>query len=155
MAFRRFPGLHGLPVIAAVAGILAACSLGPSPAPTSGLQPTEPPRNQSLPEAPVASADERQAAPLALPETSPPATDPPPISPLALAMAQAGSHYEQGIQALQSGNTDQAQWEFDAALETLMDTGPSPPVLPPLVGVDRSPPISVRGWLSPPVQPPQ
>jgi len=155
MAFRRFPGLRGLPVIAAVAGILAACSLGPSPAPTSGLQSTEPPTNQSLPEAPVASADERQAAPLALPETSPPATDPAPISPLALAMAQAGSHYEQGIQALQSGNTDQAQWEFDAALETLMDTGPSPPVLPPLVGVDRSPPISVRGWLSPPVHPPQ
>jgi membrane-bound lytic murein transglycosylase D len=155
MAFRRFPGLRWLPVLAAVAGILAACSLGPSPAPTSGLQPTEPPKNQSVPEEAVALADETQASPLASPETSPPATEPPALSPLALAMAQAGSHYEQGIQALQSGNTDQAQWEFDAALETLMDSGPSPPASPALVGVDRSPPISLHGWLSPPVRPPQ
>jgi membrane-bound lytic murein transglycosylase D len=155
MAFRRVPGLRALPVLATVAGIVTACSLGPSPAPTSGLQPIDPPKNQSRPENHVASADDGRALTRAAPETGSATVDQAPTSPLALAMAQAGSHYEQGIQALQSGNTDQAQWEFDAALEALTDTGPSPAVSPPLVGADRSPPISLHGWLSPPVRPPQ
>jgi len=155
MAFRRFPGLRVLLGVAALAGILAGCSLGRAPAPSYGFQPTDPPETQSLPEEPVVLADDGQIAPLASPGTSPPAMDPPPPSPLALAMARAGSHYKLGIQALQSGNTDQAQWEFDAALETLVDTGLSPPVSPQLVGVDRSPLTSLHGWLSPPVRPPQ
>jgi membrane-bound lytic murein transglycosylase D len=36
-------------------------------------------------------------------------------------MQRAGSHYERGLQAMRSGNADQAEWEFDAALETLLD----------------------------------
>jgi len=155
MAFRRFPGLCGLPVVAALAGILAGCSLGRAPDPSYGFQPTDPPKTQRLPEEPVVLANDGQAAPLASPGTSPPPMDPPPPSPLALAMARAGAHYELGNQALQSGNTDQAQWEFDAALETLVDTGLSPPVSPQLAGVDRSPRTSLHGWLSPAVRPPQ
>ncbi len=159
MAFRRVPELRALPVLAAVAGILAACSLGPSPVPTSGLQPADPPKSVSPSEDLVVSTEATRAAlpatPPAPPETGPPASAPPSPSPLARAVAQAGSHYEQGIQALQSGNTDQAQWEFDAALEALIDTGASPAVSPPLVGADRSPPLSLHGWLSPPVRPPQ
>lgn len=42
-------------------------------------------------------------------------------SPLAHAMQRAGSHYERGLQAMRSGNADQAESEFDAALETLLD----------------------------------
>ena len=155
MAFRRFPGLHWLPVAAALAGILSGCSLGRSGAPAHEFQSADSSKIQSLQEAAVGLTDDGQAAPLTSPSTKPPAMFPPPASPLTLAMAQAGSHYEQGILALQSGNTDQAQWEFDAALETLMDTGPSRPVSAPLVGVDRSPPISLHGWLAPPVRPPQ
>jgi len=36
-------------------------------------------------------------------------------------MQRAGSHYERGLQAMRSGNANQAEWEFDAALETLLD----------------------------------
>lgn len=154
MAFRRFPGRCGLAVVSVTAAFLAACGLGPSPAPTSGLQPAEPPKNLALPDEPDAVADADQSAPHESPDAFPPVADPPAQSPLSLAMAQAGSHYEQGILALRSGNTDQAQWEFDAALETLMDSGPTSPVSPPLAGVDRSPPISLNGWLWPPVRPP-
>lgn len=155
MAFRRFPGLCWLPVVATLAGILAGCSLGYAPAPSYGLQPTDPPKTESLPEEPGVLADDGRAAPLASPGSSPQPMDPPPPSPLALAMARAGSHYELGILALQSGNTDQAQWEFDAAFETLVDTGLSPSVSPQLVGVDRSPLTPLHGWLSSPVRPPQ
>lgn len=153
MAFRRYPGPRAFPVFAAVAGVLAACSLGPSPAPTS-LQPIAPPQNETRPDDQVAGRNGGHAGDLTAQETAPPAGDSS-SSPLTLAMAQAGSHYEQGILALQNGNTNQAQWEFDAALETLMDSGPSPPVLPPLIGADRSPPIPAHGWLSPPVRTPQ
>jgi membrane-bound lytic murein transglycosylase D len=155
MAFRLFPGLRVLPVFAAVAGMVAACSLGPPPAPTSGLQPTDPPKNESQPDNEVAATNGGPARSLTSEEAGPPAGDSSSPSPLALAMTEAGSHYELGIQALQNGNTDQAQWEFDAALETLMESGPSPPIAPPLVGADRSPPISLQRWLSPPVRPPQ
>jgi membrane-bound lytic murein transglycosylase D len=70
-------------------------------------------------------------------------------------MARADSHYERGIQAMRSGNTDQARWEFDAALETLVNSGLNPVGPPPLVGLNRSSPASVSGWLSLPVRPPQ
>lgn len=153
MAFRLYPGLRALPVFAAVAGMVAACSLGPSPAPTSSLQPTDPPKNENRPDDQVAATNGGPARALTSEEAGRPAGDSSSLSPLALAMAQAGSHYEQGIQALQNGNTNQAQWEFDAALETLLESGPSPPVSPPLVGADRSPPISLHPWLSPPVRP--
>ena len=153
MAFRRYPGPRVLPVFAAVAGVLAACSLGPSPAPTSDLQPIAPPQNETRPDDQVAARNGGHAGGLNSQETAPPAGDSS-ASPLTLAMAQAGSHYEQGLQALQNGNTNQAQWEFDAALETLMDSGPSPPASPPLLGADRSPPFPAYGWLSPPVRPP-
>jgi len=41
--------------------------------------------------------------------------------PLAHAMERAGSHYERGLRAMRSGNSDQAESDFDAALETLLD----------------------------------
>lgn len=155
MAFRRYPGPRALPVFAAVAGVLAACSLAPPLAPTTDLQQTDPPKNERQPDGQAAIRNGGNERSLPSQEARPPEGDSSPPSPLALAMAQADSHYEQGMQALQNGNADQAQWEFDAALESLMDSGPSLRVTPPLLGVDRSPPISPHGWLSPPVRPPQ
>jgi membrane-bound lytic murein transglycosylase D len=70
-------------------------------------------------------------------------------------MARADSHYERGIMAIHGGNKDQAQWEFDAALETLGDSALSPVSPPQLIELHRSPPTSLSDWLSLPVRPPQ
>jgi hypothetical protein len=60
----------------------------------------------------AASAAAEPAAPVA----------PPALSPLALAMLRAGSHYERGIEAMRGGQVNEAEREFDAALEILLDT---------------------------------
>ncbi len=155
MAFRRYPGPRALPVFAAVAGVLTACSLGPAPAPTSSFSPAAPPANETRPENQAATANGGGAGALAAQGAKSGTGEASLLSPLTLAMAQANSHYEQGLQALQNGNTDQAQWEFDAALEVLMDSGPTPAASPSLAGADRPPPISAHGWLAAPVLPPQ
>jgi membrane-bound lytic murein transglycosylase D len=56
---------------------------------------------------------------------------------MVLAMQRAGSHYERGLQAMRSGNADQAEWEFDAALEVLQDTSVNGPVPTGLLGASR------------------
>ncbi len=56
------------------------------------------------------------------PITAPSTSTPPPPSPIVLAMVRANSHYERGIQAMRDGNADQAEWEFDAAFEALLNT---------------------------------
>jgi len=68
-------------------------------------------------------------------------------------MIRADSHYERGIQAMRSGNVNQAEWEFDAALETLVDTGVASADPPRLVGIHNSPPVSLHDWLSPSLRP--
>ncbi|HSC71354.1 MAG TPA: LysM peptidoglycan-binding domain-containing protein, partial [Candidatus Methylomirabilis sp.] len=58
-----------------------------------------------------------------VPRTTSPAPDKPAdLSSLTLAMQRAGSYYERGLQAMGNGHTHQAESEFDAALETLLDT---------------------------------
>jgi membrane-bound lytic murein transglycosylase D len=69
-------------------------------------------------------------------------------------MARADSHYERGLQALGSGNGDQAELEFDAALEALADSGLAVSQ-PHFVGLHRPWPSSLHGWLSPPARQPQ
>ncbi len=62
------------------------------------------------------------ASPGAAASSSPTSAETPMISsPLVLAMQSAGSHYERGVQAMHRGNQDQAEWEFDAALEMLLN----------------------------------
>ena len=56
---------------------------------------------------------------------------------------------------MRSGKTDKAEWEFDAALETLLDTGLGSTLPPRLLGTDRSSEGSLHGWLSPAVRAPQ
>lgn len=59
--------------------------------------------------------------PSRLPAAEPAAPSPSPPSPVVLAMVRANSHYERGIQAMRDGKTDQAEWEFDAAFEALLN----------------------------------
>src|SRR4030042_5591967 len=153
MAFRQFPGPLAVAVLLALAGLAAGCSLGR--APSYGFQASEQPTAQSLPGDPVDVPENGHAPPPVSLESIVPATDPPPPSPLALAIVRADSYYERGLQAMRSGDADQAEWEFDAALETLLDNGLSPAVPPRLTGTHRSSPPSLSSWLTPPVLPPQ
>ena len=146
MAFRQFPGLRVSIVLAIVAACGAGCTAGRVPA--SGFQPTDQSTAKSLPGDPVAVTDSGQTAALGVPWKSASAPPPTPPSPLALAMARADSHYERGLLAMRNGKTDQAEWEFDAALETLLDTGLAPALPPRLLGTDRSSTVSLHGWLA-------
>jgi len=121
MAFRQFPGLRVSVLLAIATAFGAGCTGGPVS--TFGFQPTDHPTTKSLPGDPVALTDSGQITALASPGGTASAPVPNPPSPLAHAMARADSHYERGLLAMRSGKTDQAEWEFDAALETLLDTG--------------------------------
>jgi membrane-bound lytic murein transglycosylase D len=50
---------------------------------------------------------------------------------------------------MRTGNTDQAEWEFDAALETLLDAETVSGLTPSLVGANRLPVITYTDWLTP------
>ncbi len=69
-------------------------------------------------------------------------------SPLALAMQRAASHYERGLQAMRRGNPDQAEWEFDAALETLIDMDLHGQAPTSLLVTARLPVFPASPWLS-------
>lgn len=153
MAFRQFPGPAAVAALAALVGLLVGCSLGK--APSQAFQLSDPPKALSPPEALVDANEIERAAPVPPPEMTVPATDPPPPSPLGLAMVRADSYYERGMEAMRNGDADQAESEFDAALETLLDTGPGPAVPPRLIGSHRSSPASLHSWLSPPPLPPR
>ena len=73
----------------------------PEPAPTAEMSPTPPPAMQASPA-------------------------PPARPPLAIAMQRARSHYDRGLHAMGRGDADQAEWEFDIALQALLDTPSSP-----------------------------
>ena len=147
MAFRQFPGPLALTVVAALAMPVVGCSLSHAPATAFGNtnQPS-PPNAPSEPTVPQAGG---QAAPVVSAGARSSGTDPAVLSPLALAMIRADSLYERGVQALHKGNSDQAEWEFDAALEALVDTGLAPTVIPRLVEAERLPPVSTDRWVLP------
>jgi membrane-bound lytic murein transglycosylase D len=91
---------------------------------------------------------------VAVATTSP---QPPPesSSPLTLAMQRAGSHYQRGLQAMRNGEADRAEWEFDAALETLLDTNMSAREPNALLTALPLPPFPRSDWLSSLATPPQ
>jgi membrane-bound lytic murein transglycosylase D len=68
--------------------------------------------------------------------------------PLLVAMQRASSYYERGILEMRHGNTDQAEWEFDAALETLLDSDLNGGLPPRLVGGNQISPVPPHTWLS-------
>jgi membrane-bound lytic murein transglycosylase D len=69
-------------------------------------------------------------------------------SPVVLAMQRAASHYERGLQAMRRGNADQAEWEFDAALETLLDTELNGQAPTSLLVTAHVPVFPASPWLS-------
>ena len=97
------------------------------------IQPTDQSTAKSLPGDPVAVTDSGQTAALGVPWKS--ASAPPPthrrlwrlpwLVPTRIMSA--------GLLAMRNGKTDQAEWEFDAALEALLDTSLHRPV-PQLLG---------------------
>lgn len=82
-------------------------------------------------------------------------TPPPTPSPLTLAMQRASSHYQRGMQAMRKGEADQAEWEFDAAMETLLDMNLSARGPSDLFSPRPLPPFPAADWLSSLATPPQ
>lgn len=87
------------------------------------------------------------ATPVPALPSSPALVQTPVPSPLVLAMQRAGSHYERGLQAMRSGNADQAEWEFDAALEMLLDGNLSAHSGARLLGSTPVSPYPLSPWL--------
>jgi len=125
MGLRQHPGLLTILGLALTAMLPAGCALTAAPAAPGdsflaprGVASIELPAGSTPSESPsvtvgtAASAAAEPAAPVA----------PPALSPLALAMLRAGSHYDRGIEAMRGGQVNEAEREFDAALEILLDT---------------------------------
>ena len=68
-------------------------------------------------------------------------------SPLTIAMQRAGSHYQQGLLAMRTGDANRAEWEFDAALETLLDMNLSIREPRSLLSARPLPPFPSPDWL--------
>jgi membrane-bound lytic murein transglycosylase D len=148
MAFRQFhrPLLGGF--LATLMAVAAGCSAGYVP--TFAYQTSEQLKTRDLPGDPSASVNNGRRAPQPVPmvKSAPPAQVPVPPSPLLLAMRRAGSYYERGIQEMGLGNTNQAEWEFNAALETLLDSDLNERISPKLMGNLRFPSVPSYVWLS-------
>jgi len=165
MGLRKHPGLVTILGIILATVLSAGCTLTPGP-PGSFLA------SQDLTTLDISSGSKPSAGPaltvgtpIAPTAGAPAPVAPPGPSPLALAMQRADSHYERGLQAMRSGRADQAEAEFDAALETLLDTSlngqtgtrlletgqlPGPPSSAWLVSLASPPRSLVPETLSPP-----
>ncbi|MBI2002336.1 MAG: LysM peptidoglycan-binding domain-containing protein [candidate division NC10 bacterium] len=148
MGLRQHPGPLAILALALLAILAASCTL-PGVPPTSLVGSQDPtalnlstdwnlPAQESASPAVPASG----STPVATPDS------PPALSPLALAMQRAGSHYERGLQAMRSGNADQAEWEFDTALETLLDMNLNGQAPTSLLGLARLPAFPATPWLA-------
>lgn len=168
MAIRQYSEpLAALITLAAIAISLAGCVVNSSPAVSRDLSASvqhdgyespaatqrEPEERRGLPDDSAARPENQETLP-ASSATPLDATDPAPPSPLTLAMVRADSYYERGLQAMGNGNSDQAELEFDAALEALAESGLSVSQ-PRMRGIHRPWPTSFYGWLSPPVRQPE
>ncbi len=153
MALRKLFGPLVFLGLFTLASVQAGCTLNPvSP---FGFRASDSVSEKDLPAGiPLPGGVVRPPSPPAdEPDSSP--SQPPPSSPLVVAMARAGSHYERGIQAMHSGNTDQAEWEFDAALEALLDTSLNGSGPAGLLGTSRLSSLSSISWLSTLTVPPR
>ncbi|MFI5340646.1 MAG: LysM peptidoglycan-binding domain-containing protein [Candidatus Methylomirabilales bacterium] len=121
MGLRQHPGPLAILGFALPISLIAGCTLTPMPG--SSFSDYRGPLRADLPTELKLPAREAPsiAAPASPSPSSPTPVQAPVPSPLVLAMQRADSHYERGLQAMRSGNADQAEWEFDAALETLLD----------------------------------
>ncbi len=149
MGLRQHPGPLAKTGFAVLAILLAGCTLSSLPV-TSLLE------SQSAPSGTIVvglKLPARGSPPLAAPASapvhaSPLQPSPSPSSPLGIAMQRAGSYYERGLQAMRSGNADQAEWEFDAALETLLDMNLNGQAPTSFLITARLPQFPPSQWLS-------
>ncbi len=86
---------------------------------------------------------------------SPAPVESPELSSLALAMQRADSNYERGLRAMGNGHTDQAESEFDAALEALLDMSPNGQPGTQLLKTDKLPDLPSSAWLVSLASPPR
>jgi membrane-bound lytic murein transglycosylase D len=70
-----------------------------------------------------------------------------------LALQRAGSYYERGIQAMRNGDADRAEWEFDIALETLLEMNLTTQAPGGLLGAARTPLFPASILAAPPRSP--
>ena len=148
MAIRQFHGPMLGGVLATLMAVGAGCSAGYVP--IFAYQASEQLKIRDLPGDPGTSADSgwRATRPVPIAKSAPPTQAPAPPSPLLLAMRRAGSYYERGIQEMGLGNTNQAEWEFNAALETLLDSDLNDGISPKLMGNLRFSSVPSYVWLS-------
>ncbi len=122
MGLSRLPAPLSLIGLCLLATAVAGCAVYPgSTIPVRAAKPlsiTELPGKSSSGGGSVIPAQPAPRRSVVAPSPSAPALP----SPIVLAMVRANSHYERGIQAMRDGNSDQAEWEFDAAFETLLNT---------------------------------
>jgi peptidoglycan lytic transglycosylase D len=152
MQLRQHPGPLARLGPAVLTILLAGCTLTPSPQ-TSFLASKD-----------LAGGEFHDGMGLS-PSPSPPANAPAPVpneaqpppspSPLTLAMQRAGSHYQRGMQAMRTGDADQAEREFDTALETLLDMDLNAREPNGLLSARPLPPFPTAAWLSSLATPPQ
>jgi membrane-bound lytic murein transglycosylase D len=121
MGLRQHPGPLDTLGFALLMSLVAGCTLTPTlGSSSSGYR--EPLRRDLPAELKLPAREAPSVAAPASASLSPSTPVQAPVpSPLVLAMQRAGSHYERGLQAMRSGNADQAEWEFDSALEMLLD----------------------------------
>jgi peptidoglycan lytic transglycosylase D len=123
-----------------------SCGLTPTPGTSflgsRGLPAGEFPGSLSLSTRPSAPAQTLASVPG--PTQAPPQTP----SSLTVAMQRAGSFYQRGIQAMRKGEAEQAEWEFDAALETLLDMNLSAREPSSLLAAPPLPPFPNVDWLT-------
>jgi membrane-bound lytic murein transglycosylase D len=151
MGLRQHPGPLTIPGFGLLLSLVAGCTLAPMPGSSfSGRQvegPVDSPTGLKLP----AGESSSLAAPASSPRPTP--VQAPTPSPLVLAMQRADSYYERGLQAMRRGNADQAEWEFDAALETLLDANLNGQLGTRLLETTRLPAYPPPPWLGSLVNP--
>jgi membrane-bound lytic murein transglycosylase D len=149
MAFRQF---HGPLLLGGVLAVIVAVGVGCNAGfvSTFAYQTSDQSKTRDLPGDPRASADSGHRAARLAPkaQSAPSAQTAAATAPLLLAMQRAGSHYERGIQEMGLGNTNQAEWEFDAALETLLNSDLNGGIPPRLIGGSQVSSIPSYLWLS-------
>ena len=155
MGYRRFHGLLSRGALTILVVIAAGCTVGHVP--PLGIQTSDQLKTRHLPGDPSVFAEGGQtssasAAAPKIPLADQVSASPPPLF---LAMQRAGSYYERGLLEMRRGNTDQAEWEFDAALETLLDPDLNGGLPPRLAASNRLSLVPPHTWLSSPTISPQ
>jgi len=147
MGLRQHPGPLAILGFALLISLVPGCTLTPVPGGSFSGYPgqvlTDLPAGLRLP----ARESPSFGAPAVVPASPPAPVAAPTPSPLVLAMQRAGSHFERGLQAMRSGNADQAEWEFDAALEMLLDVNLNGQLMTRLLGTTRLSAYPPSPWL--------